>query len=218
MSDPMMMGDLEPQNIAEASAARSKTKVSKTAEINAETAAKREERMQNKAVGGGGSMSKAPAPAPPPPVDKSPLLDKIGKYRDRFPDLKSRNKVSAKSTLEEIEDELHYYEKQLGSKEEGMGVNVVIAALTGLEQYNPFGLKLQGLGQVARDNSSELAPVIDELMIKYSMNVSVGPEMRLAVLLGGMIYTVHQANSGDPRVVAALQKMSQKAKPGPTDL
>ena len=43
------------------------------------------------------------------------FLDKIGAYKEDFPNLKSRNKVGPESTPEEIEDELHYIQLQLGS-------------------------------------------------------------------------------------------------------
>ena len=49
------------------------------------------------------------------------MLDKIEMYRQRFGHLKSRNKLSGKSTAEEIEDELHYLEQQLGQKDGHMG-------------------------------------------------------------------------------------------------
>ena len=99
-------GLLDTEALAEASEAKKKGKANPVALKNAETAAKREERLANKgmaapAMGGGGS-----APVPEPDVDKSALLDKIGAYREKFPHVKSRNKVSGKASLEEIEDEL----------------------------------------------------------------------------------------------------------------
>lgn len=161
-----------------------------------------------------------PAPPPPPPVpqvDKSLLLDKIQQYRERFPNLKSRNKLTGKSTLDEIEDELHYCELQLGQKDGHMGTHVFLLAMSGLEEmtskyYNPLGLNLNGLTQVARDNEAEFAPLLDELVIKYATNMYVGPEMRLAMATATLIYTVHAANTGNHAVAQAMQAMNQPVK------
>ena len=96
----MAMGGLDPEIIAEAVATRpGKTKKESTeSKLRAETAAKKEERLQS---------GRVPAAPPPPPapeaplVDKSVLLDKLLAYKERFPELKSRNKVSAKSSVED---------------------------------------------------------------------------------------------------------------------
>ena len=47
-----------------------------------------------------------------------------------------------------------------------------------------------------------------ELMIKYGAGMYMPPEYRLLLSVGAMVVTVHSANSGDPRVGEALQKMS----------
>jgi hypothetical protein len=56
-------------------------------------------------------------PPPPPPIEYlRSMIDKINAYKERFPHLKSRNsKLTPKSSYEEIEDELHYIELQLGT-------------------------------------------------------------------------------------------------------
>ena len=46
----------------------------------------------------------------------------------------------------------------------------------------------------------------------------VGPEMRLAMAVGTLIFTVHSANSGNPAVAQALEKMGQKVNVPKTDL
>ena len=150
--------------------------------------------------------------------DKSHLLDKIQAYRERFTNLKSRNKVSAKSSIDEIADELHYMEQQLGQKEGHMGHHMFILALSGVEElttkhYNPLGLNLMGLSKVANDNSDQFAPILDELFIKYATNMYVGPEMRLVMATATLVYTVHAANTGNPTVARAMEAMSKPANP-----
>jgi hypothetical protein len=183
----------------------------------------REERLSK-------GRKEAPPPPPPPPPepeppvkDRSALLDRLTAYKERFPELKSRNRINGKSSTEEIEDEIHYIEQQLGSKDGSMASTLLLTATAGIEHitanhFNPLGLNLTGLTQVTRDNQAEFTPILDELAIKYGASMYVGPEMRLIGLLGTMMYTVHAANSGDVRTAAALQKMSASMKPTPTDL
>jgi len=219
--DPLNMGGLDGDVIAEAVASRpgKEKRESAASKVRADTAAKKEDRL---------STARAPPPPPPvapepeKPVDKSVLLDKLGAYRERFPELKSRNKVSARSSAEEIEDEIHYIEKQLGGKDMSLGMTLLIAAMAGLEEvhktFNPLGLNLTGLTQVSKQNADEFTPIIDELMIKYGVGMSLGPEARLALAVGTMVYTVHAANSGDPRVAAAMAVMQKPKVPTVNDL
>ena len=212
--DPLRLGGLDNEVIEAQVETRKGGKGVKrdsaAAMLRAETAAKKEERM-----------NREPAPmAPPPPEvpveNKSFLLDKIQAYRERFPHLKSRNKVSARSTIDEIDDELHYLEQQLGQKEGHMGHQLFMLTLTGLEHvttkhYNPLGLNLIGLATVANDNQEQFAPILDELFIKYATNMYVGPEMRLVMATATLIYTVHSANTGNPQVAKAMEAMSKQA-------
>jgi hypothetical protein len=223
--DPLYLGGLNPEAIAEAGDLKKMSKKAKDpiAAKNAQTAAAREERLQSKGGGDSGGSSK-PAPAPPPPdvKDISGMLDKVAAYKERFPHLKSRNKLSGKSTEMEIEDELHYLEQQLGSKDGHMGTTIYIAAMTAIEQgssmYNPLNLNLTGLGAVARQNIDQVSPIIDELVIKYATNFYVTPEMRLCTATAMMIYTVHAANTGNPTAARAMAAMNQSITPQKSDL
>lgn len=189
--------------------------------LNAQVAAQREERLSK-----GVTRRAEVAPPPPPepePKDRSVLFDKLTAYKERFTDLKSRNKISGKSSAEEIEDEIHYMEQQLGTKDGNMAITFLTTITAGIEHvtahhFNPLGLNLTGLTQVTRDNQAEFQPLLDELVIKYGASMYVSPEMRLIGLMGTMIYTVHAANSGDVRTAAALQKMSATMAPVKTDL
>lgn len=220
--DPMRLSGLDAEAIEKAVSKRTKKVESEEAKLRAETNAKKEERLQLKAT--------APPPPPPPPPpepepvkDRSRLLDKLGQYKERFPELKSRNKIGGRSSVEEIEDEIHFCEQQLGTKDGHMGTQAFVAAMAGIEHvtsnyYNPLGLNLTGLGAVSRDNQAEFAPIIDELMIKYGASMYVSPEMRLVGVMGTLMYTVHAANSGDARTAAAMEKMRSAVKMPATDL
>ena len=163
------------------------------------------------------------APAPPPePLPPSPeqlrlMLDKIGAYRERFTHLKSRNKKL--SSPEEIEDELHYIELQLGSSQ---GVNIgasgLCMAMTCLERstnyWNPLKLNLSGLSTVTQQNMHEFQPIIDELMIKYNTGMYTPPEWRLALAIGATVVTVHAANQ-NPEIAKAVRAMGKTVNKPP---
>ena len=220
-----MLAGLDADVIADAVDSKKMTKKAKDpiAQKNAETAAKREERLAQRA-GPSAPPPMTAEPFPPPKVefDKSAALDKIDAYRERFPHVKSRNKLSGKSSDAEIKDELHFIEQQLGQKDGHMGSHLYVLLLSGIEEgsrhYNPLNLNLHGLSRVAKDNQDQFAPIIDELFIKYGASMYVGPEMRLVMATATLMYTVHSANNGNPAMAQAMAKMNQKVSMPTTDL
>jgi hypothetical protein len=173
-----------------------------------------------------------PPPAPPEPEPmsadaRSRAIDRVGAYRERFPWLKKRTaSITAKISDDELLDEIHFIEMQLGSKNQdsSFGLTLFTSAMSGLEMstkvYNPLGLQLDGLSQVARDNSDQFKDVIDELLVKYTTGVYLSPETRLVMSVGALVMTVHAANSGDPRIKEALSRVGStvKAPNGTEDL
>lgn len=214
--DPLHLEGLDPAVIEEQ---KSKAKIKPLNEIDKlreERLQSKEERLKKEKTQQQGKQT--PAAAPQVSAEAiSNKLDKISAYRERFPNLKSRNaKVSSKSTVEEIEDELHYIELQLGSSADGsLGQKLFIFGLGACESltqtFNPLNLQLSGLSRVAQDNIAEISPIIDELMIKYSCGTYMPPEWRLAFATGALMYTVHQANTGNMNVAEAMHKMHQQA-------
>tara|TARA_R100000951_G_scaffold107998_1_gene103875 strand:- start:892 stop:1572 length:681 start_codon:yes stop_codon:yes gene_type:complete len=217
-SDPLALGDLEPSAIASAVESKSKGKVKPPSELDLKKEERLAQKEQRLATGKANAATSGPS-VPPPPIDPGPLLDKLLAYKERFPHLKSRNKINAKSSIEEIEDELHYCEMQLGSSNtDSMGSMLFVGSMVGLETftrdvYNPLKLNLNGLGQVAKDNVDDFKDVIDELVIKYGASFHMAPEYRLVLSVGALVMTVHSANSGDPRVGESLNRMKNIAKP-----
>lgn len=230
--DPLHMAGLDPINIAKEIAAKgSKAKpVSELDMKKEERLAKKEDRLTSGKAGPSGipkPSSLPPGDLPPPPPDPSIILDKIEAYRERFPHVKSRNKVSGKSSVQELIDELHYIEMQLGSAKSGtggsMGCMLLSAGMSGLEiitrdVWNPFGLNLAGLGSVTKDNMPQFEPIVDELAIKYGAGMYMSPELRLCLLVGSTVATVHVANSGDPRIAEALKKINKQVNQPESDL
>lgn len=226
--DPLELGGLDPREIQKGIDARDKkTKIPNELELQKEARlAEKEKRLTS----GVPTSSKKPTPqAPPsapapPPVDKSLLLDKIAAYRERFPHIKKRNTVSAKSTAEEIYDELHYIELQLGGNNStgNFGATILYSGMVGIEKFtndywNPLGLNLNGLGTVAQQNMHEFQPILDELMIKHGAGMYTSPEWRLALAIGATVITVHSANS-NPEVARAVKQMNQQVNKKADDL
>lgn len=221
--DPLMLGGL-PDVDAVATSSKTTGKQRAAEErlevqaANAATNAKKEARMSQPKPP---PASKAPLPPPPPPPPsltqdaKSKLIDKIMAYRTRFPSLSSRNKISMKASDEELQDELHYYSVQLGdSSQSKQGMAIFLAVVAGIEKgtaeyWNPLNLDLTGMARVASDNPSEFENIVDELIIKYGASKPMGPEMRLALALGTLMYTVNAANQGNEKVKAALEKVNK---------
>lgn len=218
--DPLSLSGLDPNAIQEAIDSKKKVKQPSELEVSRENRLQeKEQRLKLKtSVNSQSSESVKPTPSLPNP---SLLLDKIAAYRERFPTLKSRNlKLTAKSSIEEIQDELHYLELQLGSsKESNLGRMLFVGSMVGLESltnmYNPLQLNLHGLGQVAKENVDEFSEILDELTIKYGAGLYVQPEVRLVVSIGALIMTVHTANNGDSRLGDAMKRMSKPVKVPP---
>ena len=215
-----------------------------TAGLEAEREAAREQKLNDAKAKRASGRKQQANPLPPPPTPQCPLkpsaeeqqasreqeqaqkqrlLDKIGKYKSKFPDLSQRNKVSVKSSIEELQDELHYIEEQLGEptdmEDNYMGLGLV-TAMYGAEyvtenHFNPLNLDLSGLGDTVKINLDKFEPLLEELAIKYNTQMSVSVEMRLMMLLGTTVMTVHAANKGmnfPSKIMTSLELEQQEAE------
>ena len=218
--DPLALGGLDPLQI-EAAVESNKQKPPKPP---TELQIKKEERLQTREarLGGGRDTSQVVEPAPQVSVtleEKTKLLDKLAAYKERFPHLKTRNKTI--KTAEDILDELHYVEVQLGSqaKQGGFGTTLLYGSMCGLEYstgiWNPLNLNLTGRGEITKQNMDDFVPIVDEFMIKYGGAAYMPPEYRLLLAVGAMVLTVHTANSGDPVLAQAMSKMHAAVKKPP---
>lgn len=62
--------------------------------------------------------------------------------------------------------------------------------------YDPFGLNLKGLGESVENNISSYDDVLSELYDKYGKTTgTMAPEIKLLLMLGSGIVTVHMANT-----------------------
>jgi hypothetical protein len=148
------------------------------------------------------------------------LLDKIGKYRDRFPLLKKRNgALSIKSGLIELHDELHYIETQLGKDETAVGAlkpanMCFVASMYGIElttqHYNSLSLQIVGLGSTTQASIKTFQPLLDEFMIKHSMDLTVSVEFRIVMMIATTVATVHMANSGQRNPLDPMKAVGEE--------
>ena len=214
--DPLNLIELDPVMLSAAQEERAAAK-KKGASSSKAPSEPKEMKKQKEVVA---AMAETPQELPPPPSPEElrVMLDKIGAYKERFPNLKSRNKKL--STPEEIEDELHYIQLQLGSSTQSgnFGALALCTAMTCLERstefYNPLNLDLRGLGAVTKQNMHEFQPIIDELMIKYNTGLYAPPELRLAMAIGATVLTVHAANQ-NPEVAKAVRAMHKTVSKPP---
>lgn len=231
--DPLSLADLDPDVISAKIDARDKKTGKAPSELELQKEARLAEKERRLNVGGTSKSSKtyapeAPsiAPNPTPKVDRTALLDKITAYRERFVQVKKRNNVSAKSSDEELIDELHYIEMQLGNggSKGNLSSTLLWGGMIGIEKFtrdywNPLGLQLDGLGTVAQQNMHEFQPILDELMIKHSAGTYTSPEWRLALMIGASVMTVNAANQ-NPQIARAVKSMNMavNAPAGSADL
>jgi hypothetical protein len=146
--------------------------------------------------------------------ERQQILDRLGRYRERFAKLKKRNgTLSIKSSLAELKDEEHYIEQQLG-REEGPGGSLkpanlfFVATMHALEQgsaiHNPLELQLRGLGATTQASVKSFEPLLDEFMIKHSMDMTASVEFRILMMIATTVATVHMANTGQGDLLAKL--------------
>lgn len=217
--DPLGLGGLEPDAVK----ARVLENSNKSTPEQLQLQKQKEQRLADKEKRLNAVKAASAAPLPvntktteerKEPLDIPLTLDKIYAYRERFSHIKSRNKVGPKSTAEEVLDELHYIELQLGSQggqQAGLAPTALYCSLVCLERstqyFNPLGLDLTGLGQVAQNNMADFQPLLDELMIKYQCGSYTSPETRLVLMIGAMAVTVNAANK-NPATAKALAAMA----------
>ena len=93
---------------------------------------------------------------------------------------------------------------------------VLIAGTSGIEmlnkKFNPFDLQLDGWSESIMQNADDYDPVFEELYNKYKTSVSVSPEIRLLMMLGGSAFMFHLTNS---LFKSAMPNIGQVVKQNP---
>ena len=76
---------------------------------------------------------------------------------------------------------------------------MLVACVTGLEflnkRYNPFEVQLEGWSESVMENVDDYDGVFEELYVKYRSKITVAPEIKLIMMLGGSAMMFHLTNS-----------------------
>ena len=154
--------------------------------------------------------------------EKRQLLRQIAQYRRSFgSELSSTKKLSLATPLDELKDEYDEIQREVSTKGSLEAARLfLIAGMHSLEHmnkaYDPFGLRLDGLGQATVASMDQVQPILEELVIKYSRWVTLGPEARLGMALAQTLLTVHAANTNPDlmkEVAEAAGASAQEARP-----
>jgi hypothetical protein len=138
--------------------------------------------------------------------EKKAALDSIDKYTQFFPEKFPGGPpdVTIDDDLEVIQFELDKIRAAVGNANLLGSAKVALVAVCKTAEYatenlyNPLNLKLAGFGGVVQNNtdSEEMESCLKELLLKHGQTLGnvLEPEVRLCILVGGMMLTVHSAN------------------------
>jgi hypothetical protein len=146
----------------------------------------------------------APEPAVPSDGYKS-IEDEKGDLLNKLARLQKKGflqgrKFSAYSDVEELRTE---YKRVMYSIEAEQSVKfqrrIMIACVTGIEflnkRYDPFDVHLDGWSETMMENIGDYDSIFEELYGKYREKVSVAPEIKLIMMVGGSAMMFHLTNS-----------------------
>jgi hypothetical protein len=125
------------------------------------------------------------------------LLVRIKKYKSTFPEITSDVDTTDMRDLplhelEVLAEDVEFLVSVRQSA--GAAKQLFLSGVTVAETIGkPIGLKLNGLTNVCAANA-DLLQIVDECAIKYGDQVSIGPEVRLSLLLIQLVTAVHQHN------------------------
>jgi len=154
-------------------------------------------------AGGGHDMSGAPEEVPSPGYtsiddEKADLLNKLARLEKKG--LNVNKKLTAYSDISEIRTE---YKRLIYGIEAEQSIKfsrrMLIACVTGIEflnkRYNPFDVMLEGWSESVMENVDDYDGVFEELYTKYRTKMSVAPEIKLIMMLGGSGMMFHLTHS-----------------------
>ena len=130
--------------------------------------------------------------------EKSDLLNKLGRLEKKGFAVNKR--LNAYSNVEELRSEVKRITYSIDVEQSiRFSRRMLIACVTGLEflnkRYNPFEIQLEGWSESVMENVDDYDGVFEELYVKYRSKVSVAPEVKLIMMLGGSAMMFHLTNS-----------------------
>jgi hypothetical protein len=130
--------------------------------------------------------------------EKSDLLNKLARLEKKGFAVNKR--LTAYSNVEELRAEVKRITYSIDVEQSiRFSRRMLVACVTGLEflnkRYNPFEIQLEGWSESVMENVDDYDGVFEELYVKYRSKVSVAPEVKLIMMLGGSAMMFHLTNS-----------------------
>jgi hypothetical protein len=130
--------------------------------------------------------------------EKSDLLNKLARLEKKGFAVNKR--LNAYSNVEELRAEVKRITYSIDVEQSiRFSRRMLVACVTGLEflnkRYNPFEIQLEGWSESVMENVDDYDGVFEELYVKYRSKVSVAPEVKLIMMLGGSAMMFHLTNS-----------------------
>jgi len=147
--------------------------------------------------------------------EKSDLLNKLGRLEKKGFSVNKR--LNAYSNIDDIRNEVKRITYSIDVEQSiRFSRRMLVACVTGLEflnkRYNPFEIQLEGWSESVMENVDDYDGVFEELYVKYRSKVSVAPEIKLIMMLGGSAMMFHLTNS---MFKTALPNMNDVLKQNP---
>ena len=130
--------------------------------------------------------------------EKSDLINKLARLEKKGFAVNKR--LNAYSNVEELRAEVKRITYSIDVEQSiRFSRRMLVACVTGLEflnkRYNPFEIQLEGWSESIMENVDDYDGVFEELYVKYRSKVSVAPEVKLIMMLGGSAMMFHLTNS-----------------------
>lgn len=130
--------------------------------------------------------------------EKADLINKLGRLEKKGFAVNKR--LNAYSNIEELRSEVKRITYSIDVEQSiRFSRRMLIACVTGLEflnkRYNPFEIQLDGWSESVMENVDDYDGVFEELYVKYRSKVSIAPEVKLIMMLGGSAMMFHLTNS-----------------------
>lgn len=130
--------------------------------------------------------------------EKADLINKLGRLEKKGFAVNKR--LNAYSNVDELRTEVKRITYSIDVEQSiRFSRRMLVACVTGLEflnkRYNPFEIQLEGWSESVMENVDDYDGVFEELYVKYRSKISVAPEVKLIMMLGGSAMMFHLTNS-----------------------
>ena len=130
--------------------------------------------------------------------EKADLINKLGRLEKKGFTVNKR--LNAYSNVDELRSEVKRITYSIDVEQSiRFSRRMLVACVTGLEflnkRYNPFEIQLEGWSESIMENVDDYDGVFEELYVKYRSKISVAPEIKLIMMLGGSAMMFHLTNS-----------------------